>query len=475
MVRALKRDIVRNSLNYFIGNIGVSAISFITIPIFTRLLTPSDYGQINLFTAFLSINTIVFSLGFTGAFSNKYLKEPNEFNTFLGTNLMFLFFIQIMLLIVLLFANDYISALFKINRKVLVIANISGILMVAYNIYQSYLKASQQSKKFVTLSYVYGILSTGISILLIILLKENKYLGRIYAYIITIFILSIISVYHLIKLSNFKFQKQHLLYALGFGIPFIPHLASQFVLGSFDRIIINQLTNSINTGLYSFAYNIGSFLGALTMALTTAFVPKFYNYLNNGDYKAINHHVRVITNLVLFAALFMIFFVKEIVVIMADAKYYKALEIIPWIIVANIFFYLYMVYSVYATYDKKTGIFSLITLLVGFINIILNYFFIPLYGYEIAAITTMVSYLLLFLLHFLYAKYILNKIVIPLTLNIKSFFVFSCLILLFYFINTMQNQYSSIVLRLLLICIGGVIIFKSQLHNILKVRFENKK
>ena len=56
------------------------------------------------------------------------------------------------------------------------------------------------------------------------------------------------------------------------------------------------------------------------------------------------------------------------------------------------YFYFYMIYSVYATYDKKTGIFSLITLIAGAINILLNYLFIPVCGYKVAAVTTMISY-----------------------------------------------------------------------------------
>ena len=464
-----KNNFVRNSSNYFLGSIGTSAITFLTIPIFTRLLIPHDYGQISLFNSFLSVNTIIFSLGFVGAFSNKFLKEKEEFPTFVGTNLVFLFFVQAFFLIVLLLFNNYIANFFKIDKIILILADISGILMVEYQIYQSYLKVSLQSKKFVFLSFVYTIVNISLSILLILLLKEKRYYGRIIGYLLGILFVSIISFRHLFKLAEFKFEKRHLFYALGFGIPFIPHLAAQFLLSASDRIVINQLTNSANTGLYSFAYSIGTIMAALAVALITAFIPAFYDYLKKGDYKAINDKVRVLTDFIFLAAIFMIFFSKEIVMIMADKKYYSALGIVPWIITGNVFFYFYMIYSVYATYEKKTGVFSLFTILAGGINISLNYLLIPHWGYKTAAITTLISYILLFLFHYLNAKYIMKKKVIPIILNIKGFIVFLTFIPLELFLTDFFKSFIiSFVSKLILLGIVGVILFREQVVKYLK-------
>jgi len=465
--------IIRNSSNYFLGNIATSSIAFFSIPIFTRLLTLSDYGKVNLFTAFFSVATIFSSLGFEAAISNKYLKEKHEFGAFLATNLVFLFFVQLLVLFIFLMTNNYLSVILKVDKEILNLACFSGILMTAYKIYQSYLKSSQQSVKFVQLSVVYAIISMGLSILLIILFKENKYIGRIYGYIIAIIINSSVSLYFLFKLSNFKFEKKHLIYALSFSIPFLPHLASQLILSVSDRIIINQLTGAANTGLYSFAYNIATIMLAVTGALMAAFVPVFYDYLNKNDYESIKNKVKPMTNFVFFVALFLILFAKEIIMLMADEKYYEALNILPWIIIGYVFFYFYMIYSVYATYDKKTGVFSLITLSVGVINVLLNYLLIPRFGYKVAAITTFISYVLLFLFHFGYAKYILKKRVIPLSLNLRSFFIFLFSIPFGLWITSFfQNQIINIIFKILFLTLVGVFLLRGQIIKYLKSQQE---
>ena len=140
-------------------------------------------------------------MGFTGAISNKYLKEKSEFKQFLGTNLTFLFIVQIFILIILFFLNDYLSQLFNINKKILILANISGVLMVSYQIYQHYLKATLQSRNYVILSIAYSVTSTIISIILIWILKDDKYFGRIFGFITAIVLVSSISLFHLFHLA----------------------------------------------------------------------------------------------------------------------------------------------------------------------------------------------------------------------------------------------------------------------------------
>lgn len=466
--KLLSIDLVKNSSNYFIGNIAIKAIAFITIPIFTRLLVPAEYGLVNLYSSLLNVNSVIFSLGFTGAISNKYLKERDEFKQFLGTNLIFLFATQIIILSILLALNNYLSRTFNIDKNILIFANISGILMVAYQIYQHFLKSSLQSKRFVLLGISYSLISTVVSIALILLLEENKHLGRIFGFISAIVVLSSLSLFFLIKEAEFKFHKKHLIYALSFGIPFLPHLLSQFILSMFDRVIINQLTGSINTGLYSLAYNVGNVLNALTIALTSAFVPEFYRFLNNGNYEKINLRVKELTNVILLGALFMIFFAKEIMIVMADKEFHSALNIIPWILLGNVFFFFYMIYSVYATYDKKTGTFSLITLVVGGINISLNYLLIPVWGYKMAAVTTLASYFLLFLFHFINAKYFLKKQVIPIKTYLLSFFGFLILTGIGLFVSQNINTYIlSLLIRIFILGLGGLFLFRNQIPKIL--------
>ena len=173
--------------------------------------------------------------------------------------------------------------------------------------------------------------------------------------------------------------------------------------------IIYQLAGSTDTGLYSFAYNVGMIMNIVVMAMNKSWVPIFYENLANKNFKKIDNLAYNYSKYIYFTAIGLILFSKEIVFLMADKKYHTALPIVSIIVISYVGLFLYTLYANYSFYRKKTGLISLATLSAGAINIGLNYWLIPIFGYVAAAYTTFVSYFLLFIFHFLNAKYILKE------------------------------------------------------------------
>ncbi len=461
-----KIDLIKNTSNYFIGDLFTKSLALISVPIFTRLLTVEQYGEVNLFVSFLSVGTIVLSLGFPSAISNKYLREPEGFNYFLGTNLLSLFLFQGIMMFLLILFSSGISSFFQIDTNLLILAFISSGLMVFYQLYQYYLKASQKSKEYVVIGVVYSLLCTLLSITLVYWSGLDKGLARILGYATTILLVAIISLKMLFSISKFEFKREHLYYALAFGIPFMPHLLSQFVLGTFDRVIINQLTGEANTGLYSLAYNIGVLQNSIGIAMMAAVTPKIYKCINEGDYNGIKTKFRVVSKINIIGALGVAIFAREILIIMAPDKFLDSAEIIPWVVIGNVFLFYYMFYAIYATYEKKTGFFSLITIIVGGINIGLNYWLIPIYGYKIAALTTVFSYVLLFLFHFLNARFFLRKKVVPLSIFIGDFILLIfCITLTVVFISELENLMLKVGIKVILFLLASFWVLRKELAN----------
>ncbi|WP_129408565.1 polysaccharide biosynthesis C-terminal domain-containing protein [Marinitoga lauensis] len=97
--------------------------------------------------------------------------------------------------------------------------------------------------------------------------------------------------------------------------------------------------------------------------------------------------------------------VPELGLIMAPKSYNSSLTIISIIVASYYMQFLYTIYVNFAFFYKKTGSISIGTLLAGIINIILNILLIPKFGYEIAAITTLISYFFLLFFHVLNVRY----------------------------------------------------------------------
>lgn len=82
-------EILKHSNNYFIGNIAVKAIGFISIPVFTRLLTISEYGIISVFYSFTGISSIFCSMNIHNSILRYYYDKNDDIKDFLGSILFF--------------------------------------------------------------------------------------------------------------------------------------------------------------------------------------------------------------------------------------------------------------------------------------------------------------------------------------------------------------------------------------------------
>ena len=101
----------------------------------------------------------------------------------------------------------------------------------------------------------------------------------------------------------------------------------------------------------------------------------------------------------------------EIVVLFAGSEYWSGIDLIIPLTVSNYFVFLYMLPVGIEYYHKKTKFISLGTVCATIANLVLNFIFIKLFGFKAAAYTTLISYILLFVFHWIMAsKYELSEL-----------------------------------------------------------------
>jgi len=416
-----------HSKNYLIVDIANSALSFISIPVFTRLLLPEEYGVLSIYVSIFQLLKIIMTLNFHGALSRNYHEKDGEFSIFLGSASIFLFVYDVIFVIVMFIFRESLATYFGVNSTVFFLSVISGCVNVFNLLYFTYLQTSQQSKKYALISFITNALILAVSIVWVINLDSDRYYGRIGATIAINCLVLVYSIYNLIKIGKFKIDFGKIKYATRYGIPLMPHAMSGFILAQFDRIMINQMNGNTDAGLYSMAYNVGLLMQVAVISLNRAWQPILYGKLRENKHGEVKAMVANNAKIVFLLALCLIMFSKEIGMILADPIYYAGLDLIPIIVLGYVFMYFYNVYGTYAFFRKKTLAISINTLLAGIANIVLNYIFIPRYGNIAAAYTTLISYGLLFVLHYFNSKILLKEDV-P---ELKSFFVSGLIFIVF--------------------------------------------
>lgn len=453
------RGFLKHTINYLSGDLFSKGINFLTIPIMTRILSTEDYGVLSIFTSLISIFTIFLGLSIESAIKRFYFEKKDEYKEMLGSNIVFLMIYNVVvLLIVNIFADRILD---NSNSKILLSAVLVAMLNVFFQILLANYQVKQISIKFATLNAIKSVLIVVISILLILNINEKKYMGQVYAYLIITFVLFIYSLFKLRKESVFCLKAKYIIYSLKFSIPLIPSVLSSMLLTYCDRLMIQDLVDIASAGLYSFAYNVSMILQVIIQAINRSWNPVFFDLYTKKKYNNINILAKKLSKLLFVIALILILFVREIILILADEKYMEALNVVPIVLLSYVFVFLYTLYFQYNSYYKKTSIISLYSIVTLIINVILNYMFIPKYGYIMAAYTTLVSYIILFLLYYMNAKYILKAHIIPIKILVKDLIILIIFSIIYLCINPLISTWIySLVIRVIIIALYILIVVK---------------
>jgi O-antigen/teichoic acid export membrane protein len=461
---------LKHGSKYTIAGFFVKAISFFAIPIYTRLLTPSDYGILAVFGSAVGIFSIIYGLQMYGSVGRYYLEKTDDFSDFLGTNLIALVVIIVIEGVIFWIFKEQIMKFFMLPESLFPLLIALSIVSFGFAIYGNLLVVKRNSSEYTLISVLRALSFFLLSVFLMYHMKSDRYLGSIYASLLVTIVVFGYSFYKLLPMARFNFRIEHLKYSINYNFPAIPGALSGFILAFFDRIIINQLTSSANTGLYSLAYNIAMVISVIYGGLFASWFPMFMEDMRDKKYNKIRILTSRFTDIVFFFALLIATFSNEVICLMAPPKYHAALHLIPIITIGYIFLFISNVYSYFTSYRKeKIIVVSMNLLIVAATNIGLNYLFIPKYGYSIAAVTTAFSYFLLMLLNYFTVRYLLKENVLHLGMFLLKF-IFA---LMFYLILlgitfSVGNQFILLSIKIIAILLWGYFVFIKQI-------FLNKK
>ena len=389
---------------YAIGDLSVRGLRFFLLPLYTAYLTSDDYGILSIARVVTSIAVAGMSLGLNGAaFKFYYDFDGDQRKRFYGTLWIFLLVIPGLLLILTELVGPIIFK--QVFRHVpyspyLRLALWTSYFTIAFaNLSRELLKASERAIPFILINLVRSVLIIGITIWLVAYLKMGA-VGALYANFIGVAVTAFVSISIIRKYVSFSFDLSLIKKALLFGIPLIPHFLAHWVLAASDKVILERYTSLQQVGVYSVGYLLGSIMMLFVAACNNAIFPLFGRAKPIDDSqtrtlaKMTTYYVLAISSIGLCIALFS----REVIYLAVPVSYHKAVSIVPWVVLGYFFMGLYSIpMGIVVLVISNTKPVSLYTTLAAVINIVLNILLIPRFGMKAAAITTAISYLVLFI------------------------------------------------------------------------------
>lgn len=469
--RTSKKTLIKGGIGYTIGSFMLRGVSFFTAPIFSRLLTTSDYGVTAIYNTWLTIIGAFILLQISSSIGTARKDfDDEDYEKYKGTVLTLGTISFLGFLILAIIFVDPLSKLMGISHTLVILMVVNSFFVGNINFISKVCVHESDYKRYLALSFLNVILNTVISIVFILQLNDNKYLGRIWGAFISTAIVGGICYISVMRKTKYNVDFKIWKYCLNISLPMIFHVISSTVLSQSDRVMINSMVGSSEAGVYSFMYNIASILTIITSSLNNAWVPWYYSNLKEKKIKTIVDLEKKYILLVTTCTVGLMFVAPEILKILAPRPYWSQISLIPIIIISGYCGFLYTFAVNYELYIKKTRVIAIGSVTVAIINIALNYLLIGKYGALGAAIATLVAYLLLYIIHQSVVSFLYKHKELPVKGHIAYTVIVLALTVIFYvFLNNLIVRWS------IAIIIAAYTVYKLEIIKFAKSFLKNIK
>jgi O-antigen/teichoic acid export membrane protein len=465
-------------------------LGYLLVPLYTVVFPPGEYGTVNVFYAFASFLMVLMTYGMETAFFRFNEHEENKEKVF-STGMMSLI----------------ISSLFFLFLGTYYAGNIAG--WIDYSDHPEYviwfvwilildalsaipfakLRAQNRPIRFAGIKMASISINIGLNLFFILLcpfLLKHESLTLINRFVLFvynpdwgieyIFISNLIaSAATLVFLTpqfiglHWKIDTKLLKKMLIYAFPLLFAGMAGIINETFDRLLLRYLLPegiaSYQVGIYSACYKISILMTIFIQAYKYAAEPFFFAQAKEKDAKLV--YARIMDYFIItvsFIFLVTMLYLDDFIIRMIDRRYWEGRNVVPILMMANLFLGVYYNLSIWYKLTSKTIWGAWLAAIGAIITLALNFWWIPrsadhlIYGYLGSAWATFICYGSMMVI-----SYLVGQRFFPVRYNIPKFFGYLGLAVFIYLISIYIVP-GSFALRFifhtfLLIVFGGVVIW----------------
>lgn len=398
-------------------------ISFIVVPIFTRILTTEQYGTYSLYLSWLQILTIITSLYlYYGVFTNGMNKYDTDRDRYISSMQGLTLTITAIVFAIFFVTQNAWSDILGLAPHLIFLMFVEMAVTPALSFWSGRQRFEYKYRKLVIVTLCKSIVNPVLG-LIMVSLAEDKATARILSVVIVeVCFCGVIMVYQFLK-GKCWIDKKYWKFALGMAIPLLPHYLSGMILNKGDQIMISKMVSTSAVAFYSVAYNIGMLVQIFTNAISNSFTPWIYQRIKADKYEKIPETINFLMLLVAAISLGLMLLSPELVLLFGSSGYASAAYVIPPVAASVFFIFLYNILATPQFYFEKTSFLMVSSILAAVVNLGLNYIFIKQYGYVAAGYTTLVCYVLYSIGHAIISRKVMKEFIPG-----KTLFDYKCVV-----------------------------------------------
>lgn len=398
------RTLGKHTLVYGLGIVLGKLASFIMLPVYTRFLTPADYGVLELLSMTIDIIGTVAGIGLASAVFKFYADAPTgaDKNQVISTAALSAAGLALVTSALGIIASPLLSRLvigeagdpayFRVFFLIYLLQNFEYVPLML-------LRAQHRSGLFIAINVSKLVVMLALNIYFVVHLRMGV-MGVLTSNLITAGVLATGLTVYLVRQVGIGFSLSRFRVMARFGSPMIVWSLGNFVLVFSDRFFLNHYVGTAEVGIYALAYKFAFILSSLAYSpFKMIWDAQRFEVAKRADAQEVYARVFLYMNLVVgLVALGIAVFVKDLLAVMSAPAFLPAYRVVPLLVGAQILF-IWVSYCNLGLFVKsKTPVMARVAVVGVVATLLLNVLLIPRFGIFGAAWATVVAYGLRFVL-----------------------------------------------------------------------------
>jgi len=395
--------VLRGSAIYWLANFGTKAINlFLLVPLYTRFLTPSDYGTISLAESVAVLVVAISTLSLDVALQRLYFQYSDDsqlLKRYVSSVLRSAAVLLALSLVVALAFGRQLFAIFAPNFAIpffpyMALAIITAIAGQVVQYRMVLFMVEGRPKHYAMLAFCVFVLTGTAAVTLVILVPWGAY-GMLLAKLVGTGATAVVAAFLLKQWFWAGWEWSFVRESLQFALPLVPFGLTALLLDVADRFILQHFRPTAEVGLYTVAYTFGMVMFLVTLSLWQALSPVYFETARSvhGD-RMLGRLSSGLIVLLVAIAIFGALVAQDFVRWVLAPRYSPAGRLIPLIIVAYLFHALFSIFQLSVLQSKRTMVLFLVSALALSVNIGINLLLIPRWGMFGAAYANLATFAL---------------------------------------------------------------------------------
>ena len=390
------KQLSKDSAIYGLGDVAVSLVNFLLLPLYVQYLTGWDYGILALLGAVEVVTKIVARWGLDGSFMRFFYDCDSEGERQRLASTIFFFLLGangVLFLAAMAFAPWLAAVLIAPDRTLALRLVLLNTFVMSFTFLPFHvLRIEKRSVEFSLLTLARSIATVVLRLVLIVGFGQGV-LGVVIADVVVTAVLMAVLARRFAPLIRPTFSRETLRESLRFGLPRLPHAAAQQAIAVGDKVILQLFRPLGDVGVYAMGVSFGLTLKLFLSAFESAWAPFYYATAREPNAASVFRTVATYGVAVLvFLTATLSAVARDLLDVMTKGVFVAAAPIVAWTAIGVLLQGVYLLTSIGLNLTKQTQYYPVGTIAAALANVALNFALIPRYGLLGAAWANVAAY-----------------------------------------------------------------------------------